>query len=263
MYKKLARPANWQDFERLICALYEKIYGMVTSNLYGRHGQAQDGVDTYFREIPTLGKQNVAIQCKRYEIGQLTTDIIDKEHDKVKNFPNKVDTYIIITTDSTDTALQNYASTKKEPKCELVFWETIESKIQMYEDILQGYYKEFVIYRDPTKEGNTASQYFVLEFSGSRLEFLISRIPTYEGKFSDTGFLLNLQTKKAAYYPVRNKRDLLFVFDTTYDAFAVFHFLEQFNGFSFLANKSIGHAVFLNQQQIQDEVIDYEKRVGI
>ena len=51
MHKKLAKPANWQDFERLICTLYEKKYGMTASSLYGRSGQAQNGVDIYFRDI--------------------------------------------------------------------------------------------------------------------------------------------------------------------------------------------------------------------
>jgi hypothetical protein len=127
----------------------------------------------------------------------------------------------------------------------------------MYNEILQGFYKEFLIYRNPNGTGNTQSQYFVIDFSGTRIEFLISKIPSYDGKYSEQGFLLNLHANKSTYYPVRNKRDLLGVFEDTYDALAVFHFLEQFKGFSFFSSPSIGHPIFLNQQQIQDEADEY------
>lgn len=258
MYKNLARPANWQDFERLICALYERKYGMTASSLYGRHGQAQNGVDIYFKDIISKGNENVAIQCKRYNIGTLDTTIIDREHAKVKKFPNKVDKFIIITTDTTNTEVQDYAWTKTNPKCEVIAWESVESDIQMYHDILQGFYKEFLIYRNPGSTGNAQSQYFVIDFSGTKIEFLISKIPSYDGKYSNQGFLLNLQTNKSTYYPVRNKHDLLGVFKHTYDAFAVFSFLNQFKAYSFFSDPSIGHSVFLNKQQIQDETNEYE-----
>lgn len=181
IYKSLVRPANWQDFERLISKVYERKYLMGASNLYGRHGQAQNGVDTYFKDVPTLGRQCIAIQCKRYEVGNLTKGFIDGEHKKVQKFSQKVDKYFIITTDSTDINLQDHACLKKNPSCEIIFWESVESDIQLYEDILQGFYKEFVVYRDFVSEGNTPGRCFVLEFSGTKLEFLISKIPTYTG----------------------------------------------------------------------------------
>jgi hypothetical protein len=203
VYKRLLRPANWQDFERMICSLYERKYKMGVSNLYGRHGEAQHGVDIYFKDVSILNCKNVGIQCKRIEIDKLTKDIIDAKYEKVrKEFPNPIDIFIIATTEKTKKSLQDHCSKKNNPKCEIVFWETIESDIQLYEDILRGYYKEFIILRNFVSQGNAASKLFVLEYDGTRVEFIITRIPTYEGKFGNgVSFILNLQTKKATYYP--------------------------------------------------------------
>ncbi|AIE59957.1 hypothetical protein BMMGA3_07745 [Bacillus methanolicus MGA3] len=248
VYKRLLRPANWQDFQRMICSLFERKYNMGVSNLYGRDGEAQHGVDIYFKNVPILGGKNVGIQCKR--IDKLRKDIIDAEYEKVCNeFPNPIDIFIIVTTDATKTELQDYSYKKDDPKCEIVFWEKIESDIQLYEDILRSYYKEFIILRDFVSQGNAASKLFVLEFQGTKAEFIITRIPTYEGTFGNgVSFILNLQTKKATYYPIRNKNDLLEIFDHPFDAYAVYHFLQHYNEDNIFADTSIGHQFFIDSK---------------
>lgn len=111
VYKRLLRPANWQDFQRMICSLFERKYNMGVSNLYGRDGEAQHGVDIYFKNVPILGGKNVGIQCKR--IDKLRKDIIDAEYEKVCNeFPNPIDIFIIVTTDATKTELKDYSYKK-------------------------------------------------------------------------------------------------------------------------------------------------------
>ncbi|PFU94833.1 hypothetical protein COK92_08460 [Bacillus anthracis] len=262
MQKELAKPANWQDFEHLVREFYQAQYLKASSNLYGGRNERQNGVDIYFPNVITLGQQSVAIQCKRYDVGKLTKTIINAEHREVQSFPGKVDTFIIVTTDKTSSELQIHAANKKNPTCEIVFWDSLERDIPLHENLLQKHYKEFVVYRDIVEAGNTASKYFILDFSGTRNEFLISRIPDHDGTFGNTAFLLNLQTKKATYYPVLNKFDLLEVFNTTHDAFAVYYFLQQFDDFAFFKDKSIAQPLLLHKEtydKLIQEVEDYKK----
>ncbi|MDZ4422075.1 restriction endonuclease [Bacillus cereus] len=260
MFKRMMPPANWQDFERLIAAIYEKKYRMPSSNLYGRHGQRQNGVDTYFKDVFSLQNQSIAIQCKLYNAGELTPDIIDAEHAKLAEFPEKIDRFLIATTDSTDTGLQSHAWGKKNPPCDIVFWDSIECDIQAYEDILKGFYSEFLIYKANVLEGNTASKFFVLECSGSRYEFLISRIPTYGEGYGDREYLLNVQNNKATNYPVNNPFDLIPIFDdNSFDAFAIYHFLERFRDHDIYTDPSI-HDSFLLDTATYEKIVQCIKQ---
>ena len=45
MSLEIAKPKNWQDFERISARLCEKIYKTRNIHRYGRQGQRQNGVD--------------------------------------------------------------------------------------------------------------------------------------------------------------------------------------------------------------------------
>lgn len=256
-------PANWQDFERLVTSIYEKKYRVPSSNLYGRQGQRQNGVDTYFKEVHSLYNQSIAIQCKLYNVGKLDTDIIDAEHAKLAQFPQKIDRFLIATTDSTDTGLQRHAWSKENPKCDIVFWDSIECDIQAYDEILKGFYNEFLVYKSNVLEGNTASKFFVLECSGSRYEFLVSRIPAYGEGYSDREYLLNVQNNKATHYPIKNPIDLIPIFnDNLFDAFAIYHFLERFRDHDIYIDSSIHDSFLLDKttyKSIEKQIEKHQK----
>ena len=59
--RQIPPPANWPDFEGLCCDLWTEMLGDPNTALYGRSGQAQQGVDVYGRN---KSKNWVGVQCK-------------------------------------------------------------------------------------------------------------------------------------------------------------------------------------------------------
>jgi hypothetical protein len=65
---------------------------------YGRLGQRQNGVDVYAED--RFGKK-IGIQCKETK-SVLADGEIRQEADKARSFPQKLDLFILATTDRTD-----------------------------------------------------------------------------------------------------------------------------------------------------------------
>lgn len=145
-------PLYWQDHERLTYEMSQKKNKFDFVERYGRNGQAQYGVDIYGRE--TNGKA-IAIQCKRKESynaagnmlagGQITESIIDEEIMKLDKFEHEIDVYIIASTASRDTKVQDYVFKKNNNDSlkfiiQIWFWEDYIDLLNTNEDLVYKYY---------------------------------------------------------------------------------------------------------------------------
>ncbi|KAA6329282.1 hypothetical protein EZS27_021893 [termite gut metagenome] len=148
--KNYPKPANWQDFQIFIKDLlnekYEKGF-----DIYGRNGQAQDGIDILGR----FNNNTFGTQCKRLDI-DLTLKLIKDEIVKTDKSDLKLSRYIFATTCPRDKNIQKEIiefNTKRRNnslfEIELWFWETIEDEINGNLNIQTKYYENIFSKIDP------------------------------------------------------------------------------------------------------------------
>lgn len=102
-------PKDWQEFERCCRTLFECIFDDPQTQLHGRTGQPQHGVDVYGRRGGCTGPL-VGIQCKGKE-GQtygkkVTEKELRTEVKKAFNFQPSLSEFILVTTAPNDAAIQ-------------------------------------------------------------------------------------------------------------------------------------------------------------
>ena len=127
---KLPTPKSWDEFEDITWEIYKRKWHDNHAQRYGRSGQAQNGIDIYGR--PNSSGKYIGVQCKRYEDNKLNQQIIKEEIVKAECFSPPLSEYIIATTASRDTKLQDLVrSLNEERESEnkfpvyIVFWEDI------------------------------------------------------------------------------------------------------------------------------------------
>lgn len=102
------RVKNWHDWEDICKYLMthlvkEKMSIDVAYTNYGSPGQKQHGVDLIPAEVSAPA---VVAQCK-HVLGNLTWRTVEAELNKTDNYPNPISHYIVLTTGSRDTSVQN------------------------------------------------------------------------------------------------------------------------------------------------------------
>lgn len=124
------KPKDWNEFEDIVWEIYTRKWQSSHTKRYGRSGQVQHGIDIYGK--PKDSNCYIAIQCKRYKNGKLTNTDIEKEVNKTQSFTSEIEEYIIATTESRDTKLQDYLrelNNKRKSEnnflIDIVFWEDI------------------------------------------------------------------------------------------------------------------------------------------
>jgi hypothetical protein len=147
---KLPTPKSWDDFEDITWEIYKRKWHDNHAQRYGRSGQAQNGIDIYGR--PNSSGKYIGVQCKRYEDNKLNKKIIKAEIVKAEGFSSPLSEYIIATTASRDTKLQDLVrSLNEERESEnkfpvyIVFWEDICNDLAApnNRDLLKKYYSEW------------------------------------------------------------------------------------------------------------------------
>lgn len=112
----LRRPANWQTFEELCWRLWSEIWEYPETQMHGRTGQEQQGVDIY--GIPNGYTGYVGIQCKgKSEYSetihpQFTEGEIETEIEKAKTFDPPLKKYYLVTTALNDARIQLFIRKK-------------------------------------------------------------------------------------------------------------------------------------------------------
>ena len=138
-------PKNWQNFETLCWDLWRTIWNYPETQINGRQGQNQDGVDIYGR--PDGGNEWAGIQCKckdNFSKKTITQKELEKEVMKAKTFVPKLSKFIIATTGQRDAKIQDLSRkiTDKHFKeglfsVNVFFWEDIQEQLIKYPEIFK------------------------------------------------------------------------------------------------------------------------------
>ncbi|HSF74384.1 MAG TPA: restriction endonuclease, partial [Microcoleus sp.] len=146
----LPKPKYWDDFEDITWEIYKRKWHDNHAQKHGRSGQAQNGIDIYGQE-KSSGKY-IGVQCKRYKDKKLTQKIIKEEIVKAECFSPQLSEYIIATTASRDTKLQDFVRSLNEERVSenkfpvyIVFWEDICNDLvdPNNRDLLKKCYREW------------------------------------------------------------------------------------------------------------------------
>jgi hypothetical protein len=146
----LPKPKSWDEFEDITWEIYKRKWQDNHAQRYGRSGQPQNGIDIYGRQ--NSSGNYIGVQCKRYEDNKLTKKIIKEEIVKAEGFSHPLSEYIIATTASRDTKLQDFVRSLNEDRrlenkfpVYIVFWEDICNDLadRNNRDLLKKYYSEW------------------------------------------------------------------------------------------------------------------------
>lgn len=142
---------HWQDFETLCCDLWRQLWKDPNTQINGRRGQAQKGIDIYGR--PNQGNEWAGVQCKHKEqlVGaRLTRKEIVEAVKEARNFKPPLSQLAIATTSPRDARLQE--SVRKIDDAErkagafsvtVFFWQDIVSNLQDFPELLRKFYPIF------------------------------------------------------------------------------------------------------------------------
>lgn len=141
-------PSNWQDFESLCCDLWKEIWKDPNTQKNGRQGQPQHGVDIFGR--PNQGAAYAGVQCKgkdNYTDNKLTEKEVETEVERAKSFMPPISEFVIATSGTRDTSLQELARTITENhKKNNLFsvhvwsWEDIVDRLEEFPEVIALYY---------------------------------------------------------------------------------------------------------------------------
>ena len=158
---ELPKPEDWNEFENMVCDIYTRKWPDSHVKRYGRSGQQQHGIDIYGKSKDS--NFYIVIQCKCCKNGKLTNKDIEEEVKKTQSFTSEIKEYIIATTVSRDTKLQDYLrelNNKRQSENKfliyIVFWEDIRDELTnpSNDDLLSKYY---AVWEDIFKNKNNVS----------------------------------------------------------------------------------------------------------
>lgn len=142
-------PLEDKEFEEMVRDLFASHWNDPNTQIFGRSGQGQKGVDIYGQ--PNQAGLWFGIQCKERKTGKLSRKDLEKEINLARSFHKKLDTYIFAITGSRDTKLQqivddlNETETQKGGfKVQILFWEDLCSLLSENSRIIRKYYPQIL-----------------------------------------------------------------------------------------------------------------------
>lgn len=155
-------PKNWQDFERCCRILFECILKDPQTQLHGRQGQKQYGVDIFGRRGGS-GDHWVGVQCKGKdaEFGHPVTEKeLRKEAKEANDFNPTLSEFILVTTASNDAKIQKIANqiTKenagegRELTVAVWGWGELESRIVEHHRAITAFHPDATIFSEQLAE---------------------------------------------------------------------------------------------------------------
>ena len=136
----LNRPEHWQAFEALCRDLLGRLFNDIHSDLHGRTGQAQGGVDLW--AVDRGSGVRVRAQCKMLEgRGSLDEATIRALVQEVKAGEVRPDRYMILTTAPNHAPNKTLAGELSEPDFEVQIhgWDWISGKLEDHDDLIDRY----------------------------------------------------------------------------------------------------------------------------
>jgi hypothetical protein len=193
---KLPQPSDWQEFQRMICDLYKRIWGNEFIQEFGTIGQRQNGVDIF--GYPNFQKHLEGIQCKC--VKKLTKTEIEIEYKKSLQFLPKLSHFIIVTTTKRDRHIQQKAAeitAVQDYPCDVVFWEDVCQQLSDHSDLLRKYYSDFFI---KITVFNSHSKLIKIEIDINHYEILISKIKSGDNYYNGTILVSDLLSRRCITY---------------------------------------------------------------
>jgi formylglycine-generating enzyme required for sulfatase activity len=140
--------ANWQDFERLCCDLWKRIWKGQHALLNGRGGQTQHGVDVYV--LIDGGMRWAGVQCKRFEVTFKKKSQLEAEVAAARNFNPAISDFVIATTAPNNAKAQAWAREITEAQQKIgsfpvtiYGWGDICRELAPHQDLIQTYFPDF------------------------------------------------------------------------------------------------------------------------
>lgn len=140
-------PANWQDFEQLCCELWKRIWTDPDTQMHGRRGQSQHGVDVFGR--PQTACSWAGVQCKgkdNYAAKVLTDAEVRKEVANAERFMPAISQFTVATTGPKDATIELLARNitterQKDGKFSVAIraWEDILLLLNGHDDLIERY----------------------------------------------------------------------------------------------------------------------------
>ena len=140
--------ANWQDFERLCCDLWKRIWKGQHALLNGRGGQSQHGVDVYV--LIDGGTRWAGVQCKRFEVSFKKKSQLVAEVAAARKFNPAISDFVIATTAPNDAKAQGWAREITEAQQKIgsfpvtiYGWGDICRELAPHQDLIRLYFPDF------------------------------------------------------------------------------------------------------------------------
>lgn len=146
-------PRDWQKFERLCRDIWAKEWNNPNTQLNGRIGQPQNGVDVFGAFHSDINDIR-AVQCKGkdlYNSFGVTEDELNAEVLKALNFNPKISEFTIATTAHNDVKIQRIArelSIQYRMPINVLGWGEILNKLNQYDDLKKQYFKDIGVVED-------------------------------------------------------------------------------------------------------------------
>jgi len=148
---RIAPPRNWQDFEKLCADIWRRVWNDPNTQLNGRQGQTQHGVDIVGRINGAGGY--VGVQCKGRDadLGRvLTIDELRRETTKARLFSPPLTHFVIATTAPNDARLQSEARAitarnEREGRfsVDVMGWDDIQLRLADYPELIAKHFPNF------------------------------------------------------------------------------------------------------------------------
>jgi len=144
----LPSPGTLQDFERLCCDLWKRIWDVPHAQIHGRSGQPQHGVDV-FAPLDD-GARWAGVQCKESRIGFSSKEEIEAEVAKARQFLPPLSEFVLATTAPNDGKTQRWAREITQAQLErgsfpvtIYGWDDICQELETHPDLVHRYYPEY------------------------------------------------------------------------------------------------------------------------
>jgi tetratricopeptide (TPR) repeat protein len=144
---RIPPPKDWQEFERLCRSLWAQIWRDPNTQLNGRGGQTQHGVDVFGK--PPEASRWSGVQCKGKEerYGQQVTETeLRTEVQKAKSFEPPLGEWILATTAQSDVGIQHIAREISDAhqaqglfSVTVLGWDEIVSRLTAYPQVAQAH----------------------------------------------------------------------------------------------------------------------------
>ena len=142
---EIRKPKDWQTFERAMRVLMSHNLGDFGTQLSGRSGQPQDGVDIFGRRISD-GKL-VGMQCKLRYQNRITSSELRREVTRALAFRPALNEFILATTAEKDVAIEELARLitaerrqSSHPLAVSVWgWADIEERVVGFQDAVNAF----------------------------------------------------------------------------------------------------------------------------